>query len=116
MLLFELLTHQFPFGDRLPLQAVVASALQGLRPPLPVATPEKLVLLATRCWDARAAERPTFDQIQEALWAFQKDMTPEEKAWLDAPNGNPVYAVEKRDDTSMALDASDSPPPPSAEP
>jgi len=91
MLLFELLTHQFPFNDRLPLQAVVASALQGLRPPLPTGTPETLVALIERCWDARASERPTFDHIQESLVAFEASMTPKEKEWLDEPSGHPVY-------------------------
>lgn len=73
MLLFELVTHQFPFADRLPLQAVVASALQGLRPPLPEGMPPSIVSLVQRCWDARASERPTFDHIQEVRFVGEME-------------------------------------------
>mmetsp|Transcript_44021 Transcript_44021/g.129701 ORF Transcript_44021/g.129701 Transcript_44021/m.129701 type:complete len:240 (+) Transcript_44021:538-1257(+) len=104
MLLFELLTHQYPFSDRLPLQAVVASALQGLRPTLPQGTPDALGQLIRRCWDARASDRPTFDLIQDSLTTFQRAMSADEKGWLDVPDGHPVYAVEKHDGGASAGD------------
>jgi len=94
MLLFELLTHQAPFSDRLPLQAVVATALQGLRPPTPEGTPDTITGLMKRCWHARPAERPTFDQLQESLTGFQERVTDEERTWLDEPEGHPVYPAK----------------------
>jgi serine/threonine protein kinase len=92
MLLFELITHQCPFNDRLPLQAVVATALQGLRPGLPTGIPDTITSLIQRCWHATSAERPTFVQVQEMLAEYHQVMNEVEREWLDAPAGHPVYA------------------------
>ena len=55
MMLFELVTHEVPFADRLPLQAAVASSLYGWRPTLPDFTPPHLAMLIQRCWRATPA-------------------------------------------------------------
>ena len=91
MVCFELLTHQVPFADRLPLQAAVATSLYGQRPTLPAETPPRLSALIGNCWHATPAERPTFDQVQVALDELRDSLSEAERLWLDEPHGHPVY-------------------------
>lgn len=96
MLCFELITHEVPFADRLPVMATFATSIQGLRPSLPGGTPAALAELVTRCWNATAAERPTFDQVREGLQALgafgSKRLSTEERVWLDNPLGHRIYS------------------------
>ena len=91
MVCFELITHQVPFADRLPLQAAVATSLYGQRPTLPAETPPRLSVLIASCWHATPTERPAFDQVQVALDELRASLSEAERLWLDEPHGHPVY-------------------------
>jgi len=91
MLLFELITHEVPFADRPPLQAAVAIGLQDLRPPLPTSTPRQLQDVVQACWRRRPTTRPKFDGLIAQLAQVSAGFTADERAWLDAPTGHPVY-------------------------
>ena len=91
MVCFELLAHQVPFADRLPLQAAVATSLYGQRPTLPAETPPQLSALIASCWHATPTERPAFDQVQVALDELRASLSEAERLWLDEPHGHPVY-------------------------
>ena len=100
MVLFELITHEVPFADRLPLQAAVATSLYGYRPTLPPDTPTRLARLIESCWHATPTERPSFEQALRSLVEFKAEMGEAERSWLDAPHGHPVY--EGTNDTAPA--------------
>ena len=63
-------------------------ALRGLRPTLPAETPKLLEDLLNRCWDHAPNERPSFDEVLLALAAARSALSPDELAWLDAPDGH----------------------------
>ena len=91
MVLFELVTHEVPFADRLPLQAAVATSLYGYRPTLPPDTPTHLARLVEACWHATPTERPSFEQTSRSLVELRGQLSEAETSWLDAPHGHPVY-------------------------
>jgi len=91
MVLFELVTHEVPFADRLPLQAAVATSLYGYRPTLPPDTPTQLARLVEACWHATPTERPSFEQTTRSLADLRSELSEAETSWLDAPRGHPVY-------------------------
>ena len=64
MVCFELLTHELPFADHMPLQAAAAVSLFGQRPTLPAGVPATLASLVEACWHAKPAARPTFDEVR----------------------------------------------------
>ena len=92
-LLFELLTHQTPFADRVALQAAVAVGLNDQRPPLPQRTPTPLRELIDACWVREAAERPSFRHVHAQLVALPAALDAAQTAWLDEPAGHPVFDV-----------------------
>ena len=93
MLLFELITHQVPFADRAPMLAVLATSMQGQRPPIPDGTPELLRTLVHDCWQDSPAKRPTFEHVHGVLAQSRQSLSLPEQQWLDAPSGHPVYAL-----------------------
>merc|ERR1719231_2043546 len=88
MLCFELITHEVPFADKLPVMASLATSFQGLRPPLPTGTPPLMIDLVKGCWHADPLERPSFTRIQEGLTRLPNALTAEETRWLDCPHGH----------------------------
>ena len=93
MLCFELITHEVPFADKLPVMASLATSFQGLRPPLPSGIPPLISDLITRCWHADPTERPSFEKVHEGLGRVPYALSAEETRWLDSPNGHPVYSA-----------------------
>ncbi len=95
MLLFELLTHEYPFADKTQVMAAACVAVHGFRPPLPRGTPAAVGALLTSCWQAEASRRPTFLAITELLSRMRGEggdaLTAAELAWLDDSQGHPVY-------------------------
>jgi serine/threonine protein kinase len=89
--LFELLTHEPPFADRSPLQAAVAVGLNHSRPPLPNGVPRPLAELVHACWRHEPTDRPSFAAIHMQLEAMAARLTEDDRAWLDVPDGHPVY-------------------------
>ena len=73
MVLFELVTHEYPFADRSPVMAAKAIAIDQLRPQLPDGTPPALAGLIASCWDASPARRPQFADVA-ALETFSRDI------------------------------------------
>lgn len=67
IVLWELVTGNLPFADYSPLQAAVAVALNGARPPVPATCPEGLRSLMERCWDKTPKERPEFSEVVMVL-------------------------------------------------
>ena len=90
--LFELLTHEVPFGDRPSLQAAVAVGLNDIRPVLPEGVPPVVAELVRACWLAEPSARPSFRDVHTQLEALPSQLTPDECEWLDSPMGHPVYA------------------------
>mmetsp|Transcript_28662 Transcript_28662/g.59899 ORF Transcript_28662/g.59899 Transcript_28662/m.59899 type:complete len:116 (-) Transcript_28662:1170-1517(-) len=62
------------------------------RPPFPDNTPAPIRELIESCWAHNPDERPTFDEIVATLTKLEKEMSEDEKKWLDAPLGHKVYA------------------------
>jgi len=98
MVWYELLCHQLPFADRPPLQAAVSTALNGQRPPLPQGTPAPIAQLMTSCWQRDPASRPSFGEALQRVRGLRDEggLSAADAAWLDAPEGHPVYYVTRR--------------------
>jgi len=70
MVLLELVTRRLPWEEVKELSQIVLKVAQGQRPPLPDnGLPSQLRDLIQRCWAHDAGERPTFDEIAQALAA-----------------------------------------------
>lgn len=116
MVLFEILTHQLPHADRTPLKAALSNATgDGERPRLPEGVPPAVRALVEACWDSMPHRRPAFTDIVRRLDAIEAELTPEERAWLDAPEGHPVYtkaeieaASNKKNSRTAELETADS--------
>eukprot|EP00793_Prasinoderma_coloniale_P001943 PRCOL_00002451-RA len=116
MVLFEILTHQLPHADRTPLKAALSNATgDGERPRLPEGVPPAVRALVEACWDSMPHRRPAFADIVRRLDAIEAELTPEERAWLDAPEGHPVYtkaeieaASTKKNSRTAELETADS--------
>ena len=102
MIVYELLTHQAPFADRSPLQAAAAAALSHARPRLPDGVPPPLLALLRACWAEEPSERPSFRRVSDELAALGAQLSREEVAWLDDPDGHRVYSGEIFEDGSKA--------------
>ena len=98
MVWYELLCHQLPFADRPPLQAAVSTALNGQRPPLPQGAPAPIAQLMTSCWQRDPASRPSFGEALQRVRGLRDEggLSAADVAWLDAPEGHPVYYVTRR--------------------
>ena len=81
-----------PFAD-LTLESAAAVALHHRRPPLPSGIPEPAAELLDGCCAESASQRPTFASAQKALSRMREELTTAQLAWLDEPNGHPVYAT-----------------------
>lgn len=91
MVLFELLTRESPFADRPAVGAAMAVAMEQKRPTLPEGTPLTIAALTQHCWAHQPANRPTFIDLDILLAHVQNSLSNEERLWLDAPRGHPVY-------------------------
>jgi serine/threonine protein kinase len=93
MVLFELLTHDLPFADVAALHAVAIVAVHGARPPLPPDAPPALTDLIRRCWSEEPASRPSFEQVEQLLRTCKTQLSDEQCAWIDEPDGHRVYTT-----------------------
>ncbi|EAX92154.1 TKL family protein kinase [Trichomonas vaginalis G3] len=63
IILWEMLTHDIPFGDKEPVQIVYCVAQKGERPILPNDVPIPLMKLINSCWAEDPKQRPAFSEI-----------------------------------------------------
>ena len=63
MLLYEMLTLSEPFHQYTPVDAALAVATRGERPPLPPLPEQGLTQLIESCWSQSAPARPSFSEI-----------------------------------------------------
>ncbi|GJP40408.1 hypothetical protein CLOM_g24678 [Closterium sp. NIES-68] len=80
IVLWELVAGEVPFADYSPLQAAVAVALNGARPPVPGNCPAGLRRLMERCWDKAPKERPEFTEVIGALQQMMREEEQREKS------------------------------------
>lgn len=74
MLLYEMLTLSIPFAHHTPVDAALAVACRGERPPLPP-IPSDVLALLTDCWEQTAARRPTCREIAERVHTLKLKKT-----------------------------------------
>ena len=92
IMVWQFLTHEEPFLDVSATDAAKMVALEQQRPPLPPKTPRPLADLIKANWSDQPSERWDFEKVSATLKEIQDTLlTPEEKTWLEAPNGYPVY-------------------------
>ncbi|CAI7871646.1 unnamed protein product [Closterium sp. NIES-53] len=73
IVLWELIAGELPFADYSPLQAAVAVALNGARPPVPENCPPGIRKLMERCWDKAPKERPEFTEVITVLQQLMRE-------------------------------------------
>jgi len=71
LVLWELLSREEPHHGMPAFQVVFAVGTQGIRPPIPVNTPDDFALLIEECWSENPYDRPPFDEIVTRLEQFQ---------------------------------------------
>ena len=89
VLAWEMLTYRIPFDDMMPVEAALAVAKEGRRPPIPKECPESVQHMLEQCWHQQAVQRPSFMNISAAL--------SEEAALVHGPSGG-VPAPATADD------------------
>ena len=67
MTLWELASREIPFKDAQNRDLIPAWIAEGEREDIPEDTPPKVAKLITFCWDAKAAKRPSADEVIKAL-------------------------------------------------
>jgi len=95
VLMWQLLTREDPFSDMSQIEAAASVAFEGARIPFPEGTPVAVRELIEICWSDDPAQRLPFDQISLRLKEIESALTDDEKAWLEASRGHPVYAKPK---------------------
>jgi hypothetical protein len=94
--LWQLISHEEPFADLNQIEAATAAAMEHKRPPFPSETPFAVKKLVEGCWDESPNRRPSFDDIAKILDVLRKvDLSDDEKRWLEAPLGHPVYKTKR---------------------
>jgi hypothetical protein len=71
IVLWEIVTGQFPFGDMQPMQVIARVGIHDARPELPPDMNPGLRALICRCWDRNPDLRPTFDEVVECFLSGQ---------------------------------------------
>jgi len=67
IILFELLTREFPFSEYRLLFLVEVAVLEGNRPPVPIYCPPFFRTLMKQCWQEDSTKRPFFPEIIKIL-------------------------------------------------
>jgi hypothetical protein len=94
VIVWQLLTHDEPFVDADSLEAAMLVATKKMRPPLPENTPESIVNLINFNWSDNPSDRWKFEVLAETLEQIKETITADEKQWLDAAEGHPVYVYD----------------------
>lgn len=91
VVLWQLLTRDEPFHNQSQVEAAAAVALENKRCPFPDDTPPAVKQLIESCWSQKPDSRLSFDEIIEELQQIEKQLSPEETTWIEAPMGHTVY-------------------------
>mmetsp|Transcript_1733 Transcript_1733/g.3389 ORF Transcript_1733/g.3389 Transcript_1733/m.3389 type:complete len:1106 (+) Transcript_1733:277-3594(+) len=67
IIMWELLTRECPFDGKTPIQCALAVLNNDARPPIPDWCPPALMSLIKSCVTRKPSERPTFEEVLEAL-------------------------------------------------
>jgi len=87
VILWQLASHQRPYGG-LSLDAFKTRVVEGgVRPPLQRSWPQPLATLISECWDQDPARRPTFTEVCPRLQAILDGLTPPGSAGSGTPRG-----------------------------
>eukprot|EP00741_Cyanophora_paradoxa_P017250 tig00020961_g16661.t1 len=78
LVVWEMLTGQMPFVGYTPVQAAMAVARQGARPPIPSGCPPRLASMIERCWASRPDDRPAFSEVLGMLDEIEREMVLEQ--------------------------------------
>ncbi|RHZ79146.1 hypothetical protein Glove_151g58 [Diversispora epigaea] len=70
---YEIVTGFAPYYDIPHDRELARKICNGLRPKIPFHIPKLITSLIMRCWDARIAQRPTFEELNEELQKYYKD-------------------------------------------
>lgn len=93
VVMWQLITREIPFEDKSTFDAAATVAMEHGRPPFPANTPLPIRTLIESCWVDNAEERPSFNEIVGALDKLSKELTDEERLWLEASLGHKVYEI-----------------------
>ena len=93
LVVYELITRGVPFDGWSADSVSALVALRGRRPQLPSDTPRPVEQLVHRCWCDAPRERYAFVDVQRALTQIRMQLTVEELAWLDQPDGHPMPSL-----------------------
>jgi mitogen-activated protein kinase kinase kinase 11 len=94
VIVWQLLTHDEPFVDADSLEAAMLVATNKIRPPLPENAPESIVNLINSNWSDNPSDRWGFEKLATTLEQIKENITADEKKWLDAAEGHPVYVYD----------------------
>jgi serine/threonine protein kinase len=95
IMVWQFLTHEEPFLDECAAEAARLVAMEQERPPMPPGTPKAIVDLIQVNWSNQPSERWQFEKVGESLKAIQSSMAADEKMWLEASDGHPVYVYDE---------------------
>ncbi len=98
--MWEIITRERPFHSKSPIEAAVAVALEGKRPPFPDGIPPNLRTLIDECWAEIPSERMKVEKIIEIISEISHDTIAE--SWLAAPTGHPAYK-QAAEDTPLRI-------------
>ncbi|RHZ88737.1 hypothetical protein Glove_21g104 [Diversispora epigaea] len=73
MIAYELITGFAPYYDMPHDRNLALQICDGLRPKIPFHIPKLITRIIMRCWDARVAHQPTFEELGEKLDKSYKD-------------------------------------------
>jgi len=91
LLLWEVLTREVPFAPASPIEAAASVAIEGSRPPMPCGIPRCIDTMLQKCWHENPDERMSVEQITSVFPDLDDELSDEEKLWVCAPHGHPVY-------------------------
>ena len=97
VMIWQFVTHEEPFLDVSATEAAKLAGLEKQRPPLPKGIPEAIADLIQVNWGDVPSDRLAFENVASSLQEIQKSLSAEEKSYLEAANGHPVYVYDEPD-------------------
>eukprot|EP00934_Nitzschia_sp_Nitz4_P003068 Nitzschia sp. Nitz4//scaffold39_size137210//54112//56685//NITZ4_003197-RA/size137210-processed-gene-0.112-mRNA-1//-1//CDS//3329550377//3058//frame0 len=91
IMLWQFVTHEEPFMDVSAMDAARLVGMERKRPSLPSKTPATIARAIEVNWSDDPKNRWPMEKVAEALRKFQNEVTLEERTFVEAPNGHPVY-------------------------
>ncbi|UZN98887.1 uncharacterized protein OCT59_000172 [Rhizophagus irregularis] len=73
----ELMSEEIPYSDNPNDNFLVVKICKGFRPKISEVTPKLIVDLIIKCWDAKAANRPTAKELRQIFFKYDLEMEDE---------------------------------------